>query len=593
MKTLLLLGMLAILSGCSVAPEKPQHLNKGDFSYLNAYVDWALAEKRRQHDIAAVSVVVLDSNKIIASHHSGMANREEDTPASDNTLYRIGSVTKLFTAVSILQLVDSGKIALDAPLQQYLPQLNLQSDFDADSVTVRQVLSHHSGLPSDIWNGFADSEALDQLIPLLNEQYLSYAPGEVFSYSNVGYALLGLVIEEVSGKTYPDYLKENIFTPLGLKHAIVGVDDKNLAQAYRKLDAHSYPQIRDTAAGDIAMSARDLATFAQVMLRDGEYQDQKGQVQRLVSPGAFNQMVTPQNSQSHLYKDMPMGLAWFLFYPRPALSGKTVRWHGGATHYFHSSLITLPSEDLAVVVLANSAEAYESVTEIAEQTTRLAYEAKTGQRWPTPSQPEAERMTLSPQKQQYLSGRYISPALGEIQVTVQNGQLIASNKEGEVALIPYADGTLGVEYKALGIFSFDNSFFAQFRLIPMEYQGQIVIKEQNGGVVAQKYSLSTLPEQWKRKLGSYTHNNPDKLYKFSEIKLEESHGILQLTLFNEINGYQQILYFNPTSKDRAVNIGLTRSSGDSLQVIQDNTASINNKSASLRYLGMQFQQHLE
>lgn len=585
MKALLVLALIAMIGGCSVAPAKPKQVNKGDFSYLNAYLDWVLPEKRRQHDIAAVSVMVLNEQKIIAKHHSGLADRKAAIPASDDTLYRIGSVTKLFTAISILQLVDAGKMSLDTPLQQYLPELDLKTPYGSDSVTVRQVLTHHSGLPSDLWKGFAENRALSQLIPLVNEQQLYYRPGEIFSYSNVGYALLGLAIEHVSGKTYPNYLKENIFAPLKLEHSIVGVEHDQLARAYLGLNAQSYPQIRDQAAGDIAMSAKDLATFAQVMLRNGTYQDQTGETKHLISNHGFSQMVAPQNLQSQLYRDMPMGLAWFLFYPRASLSGKAVQWHGGATHYFHSSLIILPEEDLAVIVLANSAEAYESVAEIAEQTTRIAYEAQTGLLWPEVERSAPHPVSLSKDQRKKLSGRYISPALGEIRVTDQGAALVAANDDDEVTLIPYSDGTLGVQYKVLGAFTFDNDVFKQLRLIPVEYQGQDVIKEQNGGVVAQKFASARLSGDWTARLGHYVHSNPDDLYDFSEITLVERDGLLRLTLHNERNDYTQTLYFNPVAKDRAIHIGLTRSSGDSLFV-----KTTPDKTITLRYLGMTFQQ---
>ncbi|TPE51261.1 beta-lactamase family protein [Maribrevibacterium harenarium] len=582
MKALLILGALAFLAGCSMAPEKPDRPLKDDYTYLNAYLDWTLEDERRQHDIAAISVMVVDSQNVITKHSSGMADRDRDIPATQDTLYRIGSVTKLFTAISILQLVDQGKMDLDAPLQQYLPQLQLQTPYGASSVTVRQVLTHHAGLPSDMWDGFAENRALDQLIPLVNEQYLSYAPGEVFSYSNVGYALLGLAIEQTSGQAYPDYLQEHIFRPLGPKHSTVGVADQLLAKAYLKLDEQDYPQIRDQAAGDISMSAADLAKFTQVMLRNGEYQNPQGEIKRLISAATFKQMVTPQNGQSPLYQDMPMGLAWFLFYPRPELAGLPVRWHGGATHYFHSSLITLPKQDIAIVVLANSAEAYESVSRIAEQTTRLAFEAKTGQLWPAKTQLDKQPMTLSEEELGRLQGRYISPALGEIHVSVNNKKIVATNEDGKVTLIPYADGTMGVEYKALGALTFDNDFFDQLRLIPMEYQGQLVIKEQNGGVVAQQFPVTPLSSHWQQKLGRYQHQNPDDLYDFSEVTLEDSDGLIRMTLFNEANDYRQILYFNPISSERAINIGLTRSSGDSL------IASSTDGDTRLRYLGMEF-----
>src|SRR5437764_8034776 len=167
------------------------------------------------------SALVADNGKIIYKNGSGLANMEWNMPNASDTKFRLGSVTKQFTATLILQLVEQGKIKLDGKLIDYLP------DYRPDTgarVTIHNLLSHTSGIPSytSLPGFFQDVSRnpfkVDDFIKKYASGDLEFEPGVRFVYSNSGYFLLGAIIEKVTGKPYEQALRENIFDPLGMKN---------------------------------------------------------------------------------------------------------------------------------------------------------------------------------------------------------------------------------------------------------------------------------------------------------------------------------------------------------------------------------------
>src|SRR5438105_4513018 len=164
------------------------------------------------------SVLVAQQGKVLLSKGYGSANLEWEIPNSPTTKFRLGSITKQFTAASILLLEERGKLSITDPVKKYLP--------DAPAVwgkvTIFHLLTHTSGVPS--FTSFPDYAKLEpfaatpeQLVARFRDKPLDFEPGEKFSYSNSGYVLLGYLIEKISGMSYEKFVRENIFTPLGMK----------------------------------------------------------------------------------------------------------------------------------------------------------------------------------------------------------------------------------------------------------------------------------------------------------------------------------------------------------------------------------------
>ncbi|TDO98648.1 serine hydrolase domain-containing protein [Marinomonas balearica] len=558
-----------ILSGCSMAPSKPNFSSDQAAArvYIKDSLEWKMSEARRQNDIASITTLLVDKSTVLFSDSQGYANVRQGLKANLDTPYRIGSITKVFTAIALMQMVDEGKVDLDAPLNRYLPEFNIHTPYGQESITIRRILSHQSGLPSEIDIGFKRYAALDDLIPILNETYISFAPETAFNYSNTGFALLGLVIERISGDGYGDYLEKNIFTPLQLKNASVGNQDPRLAHGYESLDAQNLPEIRDVAAGDIAMSGRDLATFAQVLLNQGQYQDENGQNKQLLSESSFEAMFKVQTDNSALDSDLPIGLAWLLFPPVSNLSGMpSFAWHGGSTYFFHSSLMINFDLGVASIALTNSLEGNDSVVNISGEALALAYELKAGKSFISKTKENSIKALVTSFDEatlHKLEGRYFMPHVGEFRLERSGDGMKAISEFGKLEVLHFSDGSFGVKYNAFGFLPFSQEDLDQLRIEVREFDDHILLKERGGVVFAQKApKLKRLSGNWRDALGRYQHLNPDEDLALERVILREMDGYLLVEISEDEE--QETIYFEILNNNRAVSIGYMRDTKYSL-----------------------------
>ncbi|WP_055443357.1 serine hydrolase [Lacinutrix himadriensis] len=222
------------------------------------------------------SVLIAENGKIIYKKGFGFANMEWDIPNAPNTKHRLGSISKQFTGMLILQLAEQGKIDLQAPITTYLPDYPKAT---GDIITTHHLLTHTSGIPNytSFPNFFKDTSrnpyTPTAFVNEFSEMELDFTPGEKFSYSNSGYFLLGVLIEKISGKTYEQMLHENIFTPLNMKDS--GFDHhetilKNRATGYEKqggsfVNASYIDMSIPYAAGSLYATAEDLYLWDQAL----------------------------------------------------------------------------------------------------------------------------------------------------------------------------------------------------------------------------------------------------------------------------------------------------------------------------------------
>lgn len=225
------------------------------------------------------SVLVAEQGEVIYKKGFGMANMEWDIPNAPNTKHRLGSITKQFTAMLILQLVADDAIDLQAPVTTYLPDYPKES---GDQITVHHLLTHTSGIPNyTSFPGFFENESRnpytpDEFVEVFAHKDLDFAPGERFSYSNSGYFLLGVIAEKLTGKTYEELLHEKIFAPAGMNDT--GYDNhrdilKNRATGYGKnglayINANYLDMSIPYAAGSMYATAEDLFLWDQALYTD-------------------------------------------------------------------------------------------------------------------------------------------------------------------------------------------------------------------------------------------------------------------------------------------------------------------------------------
>lgn len=305
----------------------------------------------------SATIAIMDAGRLVYAEGFGMADRENSIAVDRNTVFNIGSVSKLFAATSIMLLVDEGKIELDKPVTAYLPEFTMADERYRD-ITVRMLLSHSSGLPgSTFWNNLGseyNQSIHEELLASLSLSALKHRPGELATYCNDGFTLVEIIVANVTGKSYADFLVERIFEPLDMNHTSIGVgripEGMTPAKYYRP-DGKSEPLevVSLLASGGVSSTAEDLCKFA----------DSFGSDSAILSAQSRTEMLKLQPSEVHsklLDGSFPFGLGWdyaelsvFSGYSEDlSLYGKT----GGTGHY-SAMLYTLPSQRISVAVIAN------------------------------------------------------------------------------------------------------------------------------------------------------------------------------------------------------------------------------------------------
>ncbi len=286
MKSKMFAGMLSALLVAAGAPAFAANdlaSNPKVADALQLLDHWITEEVGYWH-LPGLSIGIVRDQDLVWSKGYGFRNVEQKIPATPETLYRLGSVSKLFTSTAILELRDAGKLGLDDPVAKYLPEFAKVKNPFAGSppVTIRDLLTHTSGLPRDTDIPYWTTHDFPQrpaLMASLADLTLLHPPGAVYHYSNLGMGLLGQVVAAVSGQPYGDYLREHIFTPLGMTHSTAAPDAEVLRDRavsyFRRMPDGSRPifpyyDLNALAgAGNVISSVDDLARFAELQFRAG------------------------------------------------------------------------------------------------------------------------------------------------------------------------------------------------------------------------------------------------------------------------------------------------------------------------------------
>jgi CubicO group peptidase (beta-lactamase class C family) len=349
------------------------------------------------------SVLVARDAQVIYSKGFGSANLEWEIPNSPATKFRLGSVTKQFTAASILLLEERGKLKVDDPVKKYLPG----APAAWDKITIYHLLTHTSGIPS--FTGFADYAKLEpfattseQLVSRFRDKPLDFEPGEKWQYSNSGYVLLGHLIERVSGESYEKFVRENIFTPLGMKDS--GYDSNSAVIPHR---ASGYVHVGDgfENAGFIHMSVPHAAGALYSTTVDLLKWEQGLFGGKLLQAASLQKMTTP------FKQNYAFGLSV------ETAGGHKVIQHGGGIEGFNTEVAYYPDDKLTVVVLGNVNGG--APGDIAGKLAALAR----GETVKLPG--ERKEITLDPRLlERYLGAYQLAPGVNLL-ITRENNQLFS------------------------------------------------------------------------------------------------------------------------------------------------------------------------
>jgi len=322
----------------------------------------ATAHKYRQFNGAAL---VAENGKVVYKGGFGLANMEWNIPNTPDTKFRLGSITKQFTATVILQLVEQGKIKLDGKLSDYLP--DYRKDV-GEKVTIHHLLTHTSGIPSYTSQpGFFENVSrnpykVDEFVKKYASGNLEFEPGSKFLYNNSGYFLLGAIIEHVTGKPYEQVLKENIFDPVGMKNT--GYDHHNTVIAKRATgyiktpDSYANSPYLDMsipyAAGSLYSTVEDLYLWDQALYTD-----------KLISAQSKALMYTP------FLDNYAYGWAITKASFKQNNADVPVITHGGGINGFTTTIVRFPNEKNLIVMLDNTNTEY--LDRLSDSITKIIY----------------------------------------------------------------------------------------------------------------------------------------------------------------------------------------------------------------------------
>ncbi len=282
---------LGLLMRASVRGTRSQPSSScGPYDAIDTYVE----EQIHRLSIPGLAMAIVEGDQIVRLRGFGHARPRGEVPTSQTPFF-IGSVTKSITALAIMQLVEAGKIELDAPVQRYLPWFQVADPEASASITIRQLLNHTSGLPvlqgqmilADLGDAPGETE---RQVRALSTLKLSHPVGSKFGYNNTNYNILGLIIEVVSGEAYAEYIQKHIFNPLGMDHSYCSksvAQKTGLAMGHRYWFGHPFPaaDLRipsgSLPSGQLISCAEDMAHYLIAQLNGGRY----GEVQILSSAG--------------------------------------------------------------------------------------------------------------------------------------------------------------------------------------------------------------------------------------------------------------------------------------------------------------------
>jgi CubicO group peptidase (beta-lactamase class C family) len=331
------------MAGCAVSVERQE---PGRSASLESTLDRWADEFIDSGSVAGFSVAVEKDGRMLVAKGYGMADLEQKVEATDQTVYRIGSITKQFTAAAIMRLVEAGEVDLQAPIQDYV-------DFPTGDhlVTVEHLLHHTSGIKSytglgESWRRTVPLDLThDELLGLVVDEPFDFAPGDEYRYNNSGYYLLGVIIENLTEMTYTDHIEQTLAAPLGLERTTY-CDEKRLiagrAEGYEYEDGalvndDPISMTQPFAAGSMCSTVTDLLAW-QAALESGE----------VVSAASYAQMTTAgvlNNGEGTSY-GYGLGLR--------DLEGHRRVAHGGGINGFATMLASYPDDKLRVTVLTNT-----------------------------------------------------------------------------------------------------------------------------------------------------------------------------------------------------------------------------------------------
>ena len=336
----------------------------------------------REWDAPGVTIAVVEKNKVIYTGGFGYRDYEKKLPVTENTLFAIGSCTKAFTSSILGMLEKEGKVSLDKPVRDYLPELVFKNDYTNKHATLRDMMCHRTGLPRHDYSWYGATASRNELLKRVQYQEPTFELREKYQYNNFMFMAQGLVIEKLTGKSWEENMRERIFKPLNMNKTNLSViemeksDDRSLAYSSLagKIKAIPYRNIDAIGpAGSINSCAKDMANWLITWINDGKFNGKeiipasyRGQaITSQISPGGG--LPGSENPDLHM---SGYGLAWGI----SSYRGHYRVEHSGGIDGFITSTSFFPSDSIGIFVVTNQGTPTTSIRNfIADRMLKLTY----------------------------------------------------------------------------------------------------------------------------------------------------------------------------------------------------------------------------
>jgi CubicO group peptidase (beta-lactamase class C family) len=526
--------------------------------------------------VEGVIIALVDGDKVVWTEGFGFSDKEKGKKADADTMFEIGSVSKTFTGLMVMQLAEQGKLDIDRPVTDYLPTFSLGPpaiDFPRSDkpIRVRDLMTHLSGIPGDLFNGafatYIDPDPIKTLLTWLAKDTATYPPQYRFSYSNTAVALLQGVIEAATGRGFEEY--SNAFlASLGMSPASFYKTNPELMARFSK----SYSEgelvpvvfVNIPASGSIVASANQMSQYLKMLIGKGSVDGR-----RILKPETIDTMTTAQNADIALDFSFKMGISYLLSDPDLDWAGRLM-WHNGETIAFWTHMAVLPDLGLGVFVSANSTEGGPVVESLAKGILLAALEEKRGLTRQENTNSEKgnaakaqvpERISLPIAMLKNFEGIYVGDDFGQYHIlkAVADGldwtvvtSAASEGRKNAGILYPWTDGKFRTSLEKNYNFEFSE---VSGRFIMVLNQGPLTL------AYGERYRPRPIPEAWRLRVGTWESADKASLEAMEnilitpELNFSISDGLLRM----ERSG--KILVLDPVSDRTAAVRGLGRIGG--------------------------------
>lgn len=527
----------------------------------NIPFDESFRKELNDSKVHGASFAVFNSDSIVWSGNYGSADAMNTNQVNLNTKFNIGSITKLFTALAIMQLHEKGLLNIDMPVSTYIPEFAIEQRFpESAPITLRSLLTHHSGLPSDCLKGkFAEKPGdYHVILDYLNEQTTCFPVGTIMSYSNLGYSLLGIVIERVSDLNYIEYINKHIFAPLKMTESgfyqqygqipSLSVGFNNEGKAQKELP------LLDIPAGAIYSTVIDMVKFGQALFAPSCL---------AINNETLEMMFKVQNLNVQLDLRNRMGLCWFISDKANELG--RVYQHGGATAYHRARFWFAPDAGLGGVVLSNSTNGVQNAWRINEEwMVNYVHNNKIDVKSnPLPAK-RVEFTAIKNKDLQSFTGWYATYGM-VCRFDWKHNNLHTTIQDNSFYLTPNGEHDFVPAIRILGYMAKRKTRWFHFE----EINNQKLFLESTAwgalNIVGQQFKPQLITPEWTNRIGNYiAETDNGNLISNVEIIQKEGVVVLRYQLSEIWSGQLVEAALEPISNNRAIILGLGRNAGELL-----------------------------